>query len=226
MTEEGPGTGDLVARAAPLIARETELDEEVEPAGNIDHYSRPDAEVVGIRGRHATIIIGPSAEIIADIGKQVGDEPMKGCGDADIRVHVEGRSVVTGGSVPQVPAGDAQTDVSVQNSAVFRPDGENAAVVSCILQVEEDAAVGLVRGGGTGVRVPLFLGCRGNGGQSKYEGYEKGKMFHFSGCFQSNMNIGSPPLWESFQHISLEAIRCRPNAVIRVCIHLIHSLYI
>lgn len=92
--EEGPGTGDLVAGAAPLIARETELNEEVEPAGNIDHYSRPDAEVVGIRGRHATIIIGPSAEIIADIGKQVRDVLVKRCGDADVRVHVEGRSAV------------------------------------------------------------------------------------------------------------------------------------
>lgn len=89
-------------------------------------------------------------------------------------------------------ARDAQADVSVQDTAIFRSDGENASVVVCILQVKENAAVCLVRGGGAGVRVPNLLGCSGNGYQSKYEG--NGKMFHSSGCYSSNINAGSPSL--------------------------------
>ncbi len=36
--------------------------------------------------------IASSTEIVADVRKQVGNEPVKRCGDADVGMHVKGRS--------------------------------------------------------------------------------------------------------------------------------------
>lgn len=194
MAEKGPRAGDFFTCPTPLVPRETELDKEIEPAGDINHKARPDTKVMGIPRRHAAIVVGPSPEIIADVRKQVRDVSVKGRGDADVRVYAESRSLIAGRTIPKEPPGNAQADVSVQDSSIFQPDRENAPAVSSILQVKENAAISFMRGGGAGVRVPFLLGCHCSGGQGKYKGYKKGKLFRLCRNYSSNINAGSPPL--------------------------------
>lgn len=193
VAEKGPRAGDFFTSPTPLVPSETELDKEIEPAGDINHKAWPDTKVMGIPRRYAVIVVSPSPEIVADVRKQVRNVSVKGRGDADVRVYAESRSPIAGRTIPKEPPGNAQADVSVQDSSIFQPDRENAPAVSRVLQVKENATVCLVCGGWAGVRVPNLLSQDASQTQHPSDENKTNDPFHIPLTISFTISAGSVP---------------------------------
>ena len=65
--EKLPSGGLRSIHAAPLVSQEPDLEKEKEVVGQSHDKSRTDAEVMVIAGK-CPAVVGPSPEVIADIG--------------------------------------------------------------------------------------------------------------------------------------------------------------
>ena len=76
--EELPPGGFRSIYSVPLVSQEPNLEKEKEVIGQFDDKARTDAEIMVVAG-NGSAIIGPSSEVIADIGKEIREKGREGC---------------------------------------------------------------------------------------------------------------------------------------------------
>lgn len=137
---EGLPTGSfLPVHTAPLVAYEANLEKDKEMVGQFHDKARTDAKIVVIaRGRSA--IIGPSPEIVADIGIQIRNIGREGGMQSEIGMDVDDRTGALAG-IDHESAGNAHAEMFVKNMAEFGGNAEYIAASPGMHPADADAGI-------------------------------------------------------------------------------------
>lgn len=137
--EEFPPGGFRSIHSVPLVSQEPNLEKEKEVIGQFDDKAWTDAEIMVVAG-NGSAIIGPSSEVIADIGKEIREKGREGCVQSEIGVNVNGGAGFIA-AINHEPTGNTYADVLVHDASKLRRDTEDVAASPGVRPADADAGV-------------------------------------------------------------------------------------